>query len=371
MSSFFPMAGLNTTNISLRCLGGLAPKAVNAIYPMDLLTKFHSTNHLPGLTGRWMDTGAFALGGSTKGSFHRLAHGHHLFEDGFKVLVNKKLSYGEFLHHLGMDSLTVRGIPNPLFPTLIGQKLIDLGMSKQFVSELLTINVPKILSGSLSLICSGLDVYACFSDAIPHTFLASGFHFGIGTTNIIFGMYPPNIFLLSAGAAEIGVGAMTAYNTIVDPIIPSLGVPSSVFLPSLGSSIALSSLIGACAGIFTGKDWTDVPKNMVEAAASGAVSTTVSFMAAGNGFISPFIGPLSGIATFLLLKKVLDSIISSSNSENINYQEYGTEENLSIFNQNQALPLFGMPLTPIGMLKNDRLILSEKELSKQEELWAI
>ena len=216
MTNFFTATGLDTTDISLRCIGGISPALVNSVYPMEALTKFHRAHHISGLTGCWMDTGATASGGAVKGSLHRLFHGHHLFEDGFKVVVNPDLKFGEFLHHLGMDSLTSRGIPNPLLPTAVGKQLVKLGMGPKFVNELLTINVPKILGGSVSLICAGRDVFLAFSDAIPHTFLAAGTHFGLGLLNIALGLYPPNIFLLTAGVAEIGVGIATTYRTIVD-----------------------------------------------------------------------------------------------------------------------------------------------------------
>ena len=82
MSGFFTATGSNGLDFSIKCLGGISPKFVNAIYPMEKMTQFHYAHHIPGLTGRWMDTGAF-LGNSIKGSFHRLAHGHHLFDDGY------------------------------------------------------------------------------------------------------------------------------------------------------------------------------------------------------------------------------------------------------------------------------------------------
>ena len=193
MTNFFTATSFGTTDISLRCLGGISPALVNAAYPMEALTKFHYAHHIPGLTGRWMDTGATALGGTVKGTFHRLAHGHHLFEDGFKVVVNPNLKFGEFLHHLGMDSLTARGIPNPLLPTSVGEQLVKFGMRQQFVNELMTVNMPKILGGSVGLACAGMDVFFAFSDAIPHTFLAAGMHFGFGALDILLGLYPPNI----------------------------------------------------------------------------------------------------------------------------------------------------------------------------------
>ena len=108
---------MSVGGVSLRLVGGMAPRLVNAVYPMEALTAWHAAHHIRGLTGRWMDTGATALGGAVRGSYHRLAHGHHVLEDGFKVLLNKELTFGQFLHHLALDGLTTRGIPNPLLPT--------------------------------------------------------------------------------------------------------------------------------------------------------------------------------------------------------------------------------------------------------------
>lgn len=369
MNSFFAESSLSSGDISLRCLGGVAPPIVNAIYPMEALTKWHAAHHIAGLTGRWMDMGATALGGgAVRGSFHRLAHGHHLLEDGFKVVVNRDLTFGHFLHHMGLDSLTARGIPNPLLPTIVGQKLVNMGMSQQFANELLTVNVPKILGGSLGLICAGGDVYACFSDAIPHTFLAAGMHFGFGVLDILFGFYPPNMFLITAGASELSVGAVTTYRTIIDPVLPALHVPSSVFLPALGEAVALTALVGACVSIFTGKSWVDVPKTALEGAAASTISTTVTFMAAGSGFLAPFLGPLAGITTFILLKKTIDSLQPQLYLPPI-YKEYGTSYSLRVFSNEQAIPLFGLPREPIGMLKGDKLLLNERSLSSQDEFW--
>ena len=369
MTSFFIESGLSFSDISLRCLGGIAPPIVNAAYPMEALTKFHYAHHIPGLTGRWMDIGGIFPGGTVSGSFHRLAHGHHIFEDGFKVLVNSKLKFGEFLHHLGMDSLTVRGIPNPLLPTALGDQLIKLGLQQKFVYELMTVNIPKILGGSLGLVCSGMDVFFAFSDAIPHTFLAAGMHFGFGALDILFGLYPPNIFLLTAGAAEVGVGVATTYRTIVDPILPLVGVPATVFLPALGQSVALASLIGACASIFTGGSWIDVPKTIVASASASAVSTSVTFAASANGFLGPFLGPVAGIATFIIMRKLLDVASPKVEIKPV-YVEYIGKEDLNVFRHDMVIPMPGIPKEPIGMLKGDRFILNESGIRNISAVWA-
>jgi hypothetical protein len=371
MSTLFLSADHNASEVSLRCLGCMAPAIINALYPMEALTKFHYAHHVPGLTGRWMDTGATALGGAarTRGSFHRLTHGHHLFEDGFKVLVNPKLKFGEFLHHLGMDSLTRRGIPNPMLPTAVGEGLIKLGFARQFVNEVMTVNLPKILAGSVSLLCAGTDVFLAFSDAIPHTSLAAGMHFGLGALDIICGMYPPNVFLLTAGVVEIGVGIATTYRTIVDPVLPVLGVPASVFLPAIGRSVAMASLIGACVSIFAGQSWADVPKAIAASTAASAVSTTVTFAAAANGFIGPFLGPVAGIATFILLRKILGEVFPAAESGFV-YQEFIDEEPVDVFPHEMVIPMPGVPKEPIGILKGERLLLSEAGVRAAAVAWA-
>ncbi|MCY3789113.1 MAG: hypothetical protein OXH63_10035 [Gemmatimonadetes bacterium] len=369
MTKFFTATGLGTTDISLRCLGGISPALVNATYPMEALTNFHYAHHIPGLTGRWMDTGATALGGAVKGSFHRLTHGHHLFEDGFKVVVNPDLKFGEFLHHLGMDSLTARGIPNPLLPTAVGEQLVKLGMSQTFVNELLTVNVPKVLGGSLALVCAGKDVFLAFSDAIPHTFLAAGTHFGLGALDIALGLYPPNFLLLTAGAAEIGVGIATTYRTIVDPILPVVGVPASVFLPALGQSVALGTLIGACASIFTGDSWADVPKTVATSVPASAVHTLVTFAASANGFLGPFIGPVAAIATAILMRKMLDAVFPTTEPKPI-YEEYINKEDLNVFQHETVIPMPGIAKEPIGMLKDDRFLLNEASVRQVSDIWA-
>jgi hypothetical protein len=70
----------------------------------------------------------------------------------------------------------------PRLPTAAGQKLMDLGLSQPFAQEAMTLNVPEIPGGSLGLIGSGADVFACFSNAIPHTFLAAGIYLGLGVS---------------------------------------------------------------------------------------------------------------------------------------------------------------------------------------------
>jgi hypothetical protein len=358
MNSFFEHTGLSASDTTLRVLGNLAPRVVDAMYPLEQLTRFHNLNHITGLTGTWMDKGGTALGGIFKGNYHRLSFGHHLFDDGFKVLVNPELKFGEFLHHLGMDSLTSRGIPNPFIPKGVGEALLKLGFKKAFVHEFLTLNVPKILGGSLSLVCAGSDVFMAFSDAIPHTFGASGMHFLFGAMNIGFGMFPPNPLLLLSGGVELGVSAMTAYKAAVDPLIPTLGVPMSVYLPALGHAVALAAIISSCVGIFSGTEWKKLPELLSSTSAAAAVGTTVAFTAKAAGYVSPFCGPLAGIATYIIMRNIWRSMEIESDA--ISYEPAGTDPSLNVFRHGATIPLFQVPTNPIGTLRCNRLLISEQ-----------
>ena len=377
LMSLFGSAGINSTQAGLYVGGSLSPSLVNALYPMQELTKWHARNHIAGLTGQWMDKGGTYLTGHG-GNFHRLSHGHHLFEDGFKVLVNPKLKFGDFLHHLGLDSFTRRGIPNPLLPTSLQTPLMSIGLEKQFIHDVMTINVPKILGGSLGLICAGNDVYMCFSDAIPHTYVAAGAHSLLGAIEIGLGMYPPNILLLSAGMMEMGVGAATLFRTVCDSIAitsaadmtitQSVGAlaaaTSPVYLPAVGGSLAIGAIFSGCAGWWTGQSWQEVTKSSAIGGASAASSMTVGMLAAKAGFVAPFLGVGAGIATALLLRAALSTGKTGALAE---YQDYEEMETPSLFPTAMTLPLFGAPERPIGRLEGDTLVLDHRALSDEED----
>lgn len=375
--SLFESAGLTPAQSGLYVAGSLSPSLVNALYPMRALTEWHARNHIVGLTGRWMDKGGTYLTGHG-GNFHRLAHGHHLFEDGFKVLVNPKLKFGEFLHHLGLDSLTRRGIPNPLLPTSLQAPLMNLGLSKQFVHDIMTINVPKILGGSLALVCAGNDVYMCFADTIPHTYVAAGTHFLLGAIDIGLGMYPPNILLLTAGLMEMGVSATTLFRTVCDSLVTSsaadmtvsqsisalASATSPVYLPAVGGSLALGAIFAGAAGWWTGQSWQEVAKTAAIGGTSAAASVTVGMLAAKAGFIAPFLGAGAGIATNLLLRAAM---ASSSRGALAGYQEYEELAAPSLFPTATSLPLFGAPKRAIGRIEGDTLVLDHRALGEDEE----
>jgi hypothetical protein len=375
--SLFESSGVNSLQSGLYVAGALSPSLVNSLYPMQELTKWHARNHIVGLTGRWMDKGGTYLTGHG-GNFHRLSHGHHLFEDGFKVMVNPKLKFGEFLHHLGLDSLTRRGIPNPLLPTSLQMPLMSMGLEKQFVHDVLTINVPKILGGSLGLICAANDVYMCFSDAIPHTYLAAGTHFLLGAIDIGIGMYPPNILLLAAGVMEVGVGSVTLFRTVCDSLVTSSAVDmtisqsvdalaaatSPVYLPAVGGSLAIGAVLGGAAGWWTGQSWQDVTKSAAISGTSAATSVSVGALAAKAGFIAPFLGAGAGLAAAVLMRAALSS---GRTGVPVGYQEYEEMDIPSLFPAPTGLPLFGAPDRPIGRLEGDTLVLDHRALGHSEE----
>jgi hypothetical protein len=254
---------------------------------------------------------------------------------------------------------------------------MSLGFGKQFVHDILTINVPKILGGSLALVCAGHDVYMCFSDAIPHTYVAAGTHFLIGAIDIGLGMYPPNILLLTAGLMEMGVAATTLFRTVCDSIasasaadmtigqsIATLAAATSpVYLPAVGGSVALGAILGGAAGWWTGQSWHEVAKSAAISSASAATSVTVGMLAAKAGFIAPFLGAGAGLATALLLRTALSGDGASSLA---GYQEFEDSDCPSLFPAATAFPLFGSPDHPIGRLEGDTLVLDHRALSSDE-----
>lgn len=390
MGDFFSTTGSSFGDIGLRVAGGMTPKLVNAIYPMEALTQFHLKHHLPGLTGRWMDYRSVDM--FFNGNLHRLSHGHHPISDGFKVLINKDLKFGEFLHHLGMDSLTSKGIP--ILPEAIGKNLVALGLSKKMAYEFCTLNLPKVLGGSLGLIVAGKDVVLAFSDQIPHTFGAAGLRFLSGALTLGLGCYPPNPLLIISGIAELGVSANTLYKTIVDPNLPVIGEPMSVFLPKLETAIGLSVLLSATISSIAGKDPEDIGKVSAAAGVAALSNATISaavksgsLLSLSNTFIGPFLGPLASVTTFILVKAILDQLILSNGKDVVYYQEYcdalmpnylnqpalGFDQTglQNYFSTSNVIPLLGTSSSPIGELQGEKLLLSGNLLSSVESSFAL
>ena len=74
--------------------------------------------------------------------------------------------------------------------------------------------------------------------------------------------------------------------------------------------------------------------------------------------IAPFLGASAGITTALILLQMLRSV----GAKEEDYQELADFPELSLFSQQAGMPFFGCPKEPIGLLKDDRLILNGKWL---------
>lgn len=306
---------------------------------------------------------------------HRIRHGHHLFDDGMKVLSNPKLSYRQFLHHLGCDFLTKAGIPNPLLPTgTLFRGFQSLGISASTASELLTVNLPKVLGGGLSIICAGQDVWACFADTIPHTWTATAWHLGLGALDLIWGCFPPNPLILLSGVAEIGVGITTGVRTLIDtfqPATQSILESASVTFPIWAETAALSALFGACVGYWSGQSYQRIAKGAGIAVVSSATAAAISGALTGN-FIAPFIGGAAGFATGLLLRKIFLSCGENKLAEEIKKPITDYFASPSYFNgpsyfgnDGVVVPIMQMPDEPIGRLKAGELLLDPKAIKKR------
>jgi membrane protein YqaA with SNARE-associated domain len=263
--------------------------------------------------------------------------------------------------------------------------LQHLGMSASTASELLTVNLQKLLGGGLSIIVAGHDVYACFSDTIPHTFLATGYHLGIGALNLMFGCYPPNPFILLSGAAEIGVGMITGIRTLIDtmtPVSQSILDSVAVGFPIWAETVTLSALFGACVGYWSGKSIDNITKGLGITVISSATTASISGLLAGN-FVAPFLGGAAGFVTGLLLRKIFMSgsleeqqritekfqhtdYFGESQYFN-NYSRYFDNYSQYFGNASQVVPIMQLPPEPIGTLKDGELLLDSLAIAKRFE----
>jgi hypothetical protein len=364
------------------------------LYPMEFMTKWHAEHHIPGLTGTWMDT---VPGKSQSGGwYHRTEHGHHLFKDGMTVLRSDKLKFGDFLHHLGMDSFTKVGVPNPLLPTGTLFNVLKPMVGGKVAEQLLTVNVPKILGGSLALLVAGNDVYACFADTIPHTWTAVAWHGGLGLLDLAFGCFPPNPFILLSSGMELGVAGVTAVRTLIDnPATQTLLQSAMVYFPMWGTSAALAALFGACMGYWSGDDWTKITTG------AGVTFTGSAVGALAGHFIAPFVGAAAGFVTGLLLRQIFLSSNEEYRLGKVQIPEYfkkpneyfgtppkyfntppsyfGKNEHFNqqlayfgnqseYFSKGAVVPIRQVPEQPIGRLEKDgELILFKDEILKSME----
>lgn len=301
---------------TFQIVGMASPAFVEAVYPYRELTEWHRLNHIPGLTGRWMDRGATELGGAVRGSYHRLAHGHHLIEDGLKVIRVPELKFGEFLHHLGLDSLTRRGVPNPFIPKILVEKLIETGLPVSTVSEWASINVPKLLGGGLALVVSGNDVVMAFSDAIPHTWSAVGKHFAFGVLDTVFGVVSENPLLLVGAAGEFFASGVTAWRVLMDPVVEhcDYGSLGGFFVPALGDAIGLGPVLSGCSALMAGAPLGQAADAAISATAAATAATYAKM--AKTGLILGL--PVAGLAAGLIARRLLRSLDPKPGT--VNYQ---------------------------------------------------
>ena len=349
----FPMT--QTTSDAAEISAAALNPVVRTVYPLEELTRWHQRSHLPGLTGRWMDTGGTALGGAVRGPWHRLAHGHNLFGDGLKVIATPKLKFAEFLHHLGLDFFTKTGIPNPLIPKRLGELLLRSGLSRTAVAEMLTVNVPKVLGGGLSLICSGMDVYAMFSDTIPHTFGAAGKHLLFGAIELALGCYPPNPLLIASGGIELAVSGVTAFRAMCEPVVHTS--PLAAFLPVAGASVLLSGLFSVATGCLLGRSKNQIMRTTATSLAASSVTATVAGIAKATGVSLGLAGLLPGIATSCLMYYLL-------HKEEIPRVHY-TSSNPLLRSMSRLAAGFALPDRPIARIEGGalRMLGSGKSLT--------
>jgi len=272
---------------------GVAKPLVLPSAVQGALTEYHIAHHIPGPTTAWID--------AVRGPNHRIFHGHHLVEDGLRVIKDPNLKFGHLLHHLGMDSLSVKGIP--VVPRFMIDALARTGLSQSYISSLCSLNVAQVLNGGIALVCSGVDVLMVLADAIPHTLSAAGLHFALGCLDLASGLVFPNVLVVVASVGEFFTSAVTLYRAITDPVIPMLGVPGSVFYPALFQSMILGGVLGGGISLLRGETLGEAVKTSASSTLSAAAATFTSF-ATGTFLVSA----AAGVATFFVAKKLLDTV---------------------------------------------------------------
>ncbi|MBP5202883.1 hypothetical protein J6Z39_01170 [bacterium] len=292
---------VNDTVDALRTAAGFGFRGIGkpVAFPLPIqrgLSEFHIQHHLTGTTGAWMD--------ALKGPNHRIFSGHHLIEDGISVIRDPNLKFGDFLHHLGCDFLSVKGVP--VVPKFMINGLLATGLSETYVSSLCSLNLAQVVNGGISLVCSGVDVVMVLTDAIPHTLSAAGMHFALGCFDLAGGLMFPNILMLGASAGEFFTSAVTLYRAVTDPVIPMLGVPGSVFYPALFQAMLTGGLIGGAVSVLRGSSVGETAKIVSCSTLSSAAATFTNF-AVGSFAASA----CSGVATFFIAKKLLDTLFPS------------------------------------------------------------
>ena len=185
--------------------------------------------------------------------------------------------------------------------------------------------------------------------------MAAAQHFGVGVIELLFGYFPPNPLLLLAGTMEAGVGVATAVLTWMDPVIPALGMPASVYLPMLGQAMAISGLVGCGLGFLGGGLRGGIRNGMVAAVASCTAVTVGSAAKVAGWMAAPFIGPLAGFGALLIARALLGS--GKLKPPVVNY-EFTAPLPSPMLLRPQLVPALSLPMHPIGRLEGECLILN-------------
>ena len=201
----------------------------------------------------------------------------------------------------------------------------------------------------------------CVRIVIKTLFPSGAGHLAVGAIELALGLYPaPNILLVGAGIAELGVGAATMYEALTAPILPIVDVPSSVIFPALGDVVPLATLFGVCAGYWNGRSLASTTKGGITATLAATAATVAKFDTMTAGFLGPFAGPCAAIATALIVRQVFQGQLESSTA----YQFVADDPSLNLFPSQPIMPLIAFPKEPIGQIKDGVLLLDSRAMAR-------
>jgi len=266
----------------------------------------HSLSKTKTTTDTWMDV----VDDWTRGGHHRWQNHHPVdFSRAWWNDASGKLNLLDYTKHLGLDVITINGIPllpefahkylltQGLLPEFAHKYLLTQGLLPEFAHKyLLTpgwsvgtitnwthLNILEFAFGGLSLADGGVSFVLAVTGHLPwqgvETFI---FTFGQGTVEVVIGYYTANPLLIAGGVLHIGAGSVSLWDhwhipepSLLDHIVP-------ILLPA--------GVIATCAtALRLGLVWgnSSPSQRVVAGCESATLSVTATFLSA----LSPLLAP--------------------------------------------------------------------------------
>ncbi|MBF0313347.1 MAG: hypothetical protein HQK52_08020 [Oligoflexia bacterium] len=249
---------------------------IRKIIPFDSIADW--THHLPeNATDKWMD--------AYRGYYHRQVN-HHFISDATTVFSKSKLSMVDFFKHIGLDVITVQGIP--IIPnTTINLLSKFIGVNASKILPWAHLNIFDIAVGVVSVTNGGFDLFFALTGQLPWGMQTAIFTLGAGTLEIIGGVATENPLLLAAGALEVSSGVVSAWDYYTQPFL--FGIPLSDLLDGLIGGAVAGTVVSSLAIAFKWNSTTTSQK-VATIGKSVGISSLIGFLSAISCWASVPVG---------------------------------------------------------------------------------